>query len=99
MSCDQASTGQTCAPPNISSIDFPRQSRIETSDQVRKSLLKLSELVNPEPDKEGCDNKADRQPWKINGTLPAQDAPAEAVDHRHHRVERIKQSPLLRNDA
>ena len=35
---------------------------------------------------------------KVNGTVAAEDAPAEAIDHPHHGIEAVKQSPLLRDN-
>ena len=73
--------------------------RFFASDKVCEALFHLPEATDAEPNKERGDNGARHQAGQVKIALPAQDAPAKAIDHSYHRIEGIHQTPRLGNDA
>src|SRR5690242_3296482 len=69
------------------------------SDQINQSFFRLAEPAHSEPQKEYRNHNADNKSRRIELRLRAENAPAEAVDHSDHRIQRIKQTPLWRHDA
>ena len=43
--------------------------------------------------------QAEQEARQVERAFAAQDAPAEAVDHAHHRIEAVPEAPLLRHDG
>src|ERR1700682_757590 len=69
------------------------------SDQVREAIFHLPKAMDAEPNKKRGDTGARRQAGQAEVALPAQDAPAKAIDDSHHRIEGIHQTPRLGDDA
>src|SRR5262249_53519769 len=69
------------------------------SHQVSKLVFHFSKLANTKPKKECGDENTQQKAGQIKLTLPAQYAPAKSVDDPDHGVQRIQETPLVRNDA
>ena len=68
-------------------------------NHIRKGLFHLPELADAQPEEEGDHDQTEGETRPIDGAGPAQDAPPEAVDDAHHRIQAVEQSPLFRDDA
>ena len=69
------------------------------SDQIGEALFHFSELADAEPQEEAGDAEAEPKAGQIELAFAAEQAPAKSVDDADHRIEGIKQAPLLRDDA
>ena len=67
-------------------------------NQICKGFFHLPETGYAQPEEEGNDGEAEQEAGQVNGAIAAEDAPAETVDHPHHGIEAVKQSPLFRDD-
>ena len=67
-------------------------------NKICKGFFRLAEAGYAQPEEEGNDGETEHEAVYVNGAIAAEDAPAETVDHPHHGIEAVKQSPLLRDD-
>ena len=85
---------RTCSLPEARVV--PRRLN---SDEIGKASLGLTEAVDAKPQKEAGDHRAHRQIGQMEWTLATENAPAEAVNNTHHRVEGIEEPPLFGDDT
>src|SRR4051812_4577727 len=67
------------------------------SHQIRERLLGAAEIANSKPEKQRDHNQAKQESRQIKRALAAENAPAETVDHAHHRIEAVPEAPFIRN--
>ena len=68
------------------------------SDHVREGFFGTPEVEDAEPEEEHHDGKAHEEARHVELALPAEQAPAEAVDHSDDRIEAVPEAPFVRND-
>jgi hypothetical protein len=71
---------------------------LKLSYQICKTLLHLPEPADAQPEEEGDEGKAESETGPVDWAITAEYAPAEAVDHPHHRIKAVEEPPLLRDD-
>src|SRR5262245_24116920 len=71
---------------------------VKRSYQICETLLHLPKLADTEPEEERNEGKTQNEAGPVERTLTAENAPAEAVDHPHHRIEVVEQVPSCRDD-
>src|ERR1019366_5607420 len=67
------------------------------SQEVRKCAFRFAEVPDAERQKGRYDAEAQEEARQIELALAAQQAPAEAVDHAHRRIQAVKHPPFFRD--
>src|ERR1700737_3740097 len=67
------------------------------SQEVRKRALRSAEVPGAEQQGDRDDAETQGEPRQIELALATQQAPAEAIDHAHHRIKAIKHPPFFRD--
>src|SRR3984893_11265185 len=68
------------------------------SDQIGETFFHFPELADTKPEKKPGDTEAEHKTGPIDLAFAAKDTPAEAVNDPDHRIERIGEPPLVRDN-
>src|SRR5215467_3047095 len=84
--------------PKPTKILFPDDISCNLSDQIGEATLGAAKIGDTEPQEQGHHPETEQEAWKIKRVLPAQDAPAEAVNDDDHWVQAVAEAPALRHN-
>ena len=83
----------------VGCVFSPLASRLsQLSDKISKPFFHAAKLSNAEPEEEGSDSEAGEKTGPVDDGL-TQDTPAKAIDHPDNGIQRIQQTPFLRDDG
>ena len=68
------------------------------SNHIRKGSLHLAKIPDAANQQQPHQPQRQQKPRPIKPCLTANNRPAEAINHPHHRIQRIQQPPFLRHN-